>query len=323
MNILNDSIKTFVQLGDLFDRRKYVNFNTLYLCKQYFFDRLVELDLQMIVFAGNHDIFYKNTLKVNSLNLLLGEYDESHVKIIDKPSTINIEGFDVCLLPWICDDNSIETFEHIRDTKAHICLSHLELSGFEMHKGSIHQEGMSADLFKKFDMVLSGHFHHRSSQGNITYVGTPYQMTWSDYGDTKGFHVLELDARQLHFIENPNEIFQRWMYSDVSWGDVRYLDGFAFENAKGCYIKVIVKEKTNPFWFDLFIERLEKAGAANIQVVDDHLNMNLEVDEDILDEAEDTPTILKRYVTSIELDVNKDALNGLLRSLYDEALTVE
>ena len=59
-----------------------------------------------------------------------------------------------------------------------------------------------------------------------------------------------------------------------------------------------------------------------IQVVQDHLHLDLEDDEDIIDEAEDTITILNTYVDNLEIKNDKIDLTALLRKLYDEALQV-
>ena len=34
--LIENKIDTVFQLGDLFDRRKFINFNSLYLCRKYF-----------------------------------------------------------------------------------------------------------------------------------------------------------------------------------------------------------------------------------------------------------------------------------------------
>jgi DNA repair exonuclease SbcCD nuclease subunit len=39
--LIENNIDTVFQMGDLFDRRKFINFNTLYLARQYFFDKLL------------------------------------------------------------------------------------------------------------------------------------------------------------------------------------------------------------------------------------------------------------------------------------------
>ncbi len=59
-----------------------------------------------------------------------------------------------------------------------------------------------------------------------------------------------------------------------------------------------------------------------VQVVQDHLHLDLEDDEDIIDEAEDTLTILNTYVENLEIKNEKNDLQTLLRALYDEALQV-
>ena len=170
---------------------------------------------------------------------------------------------------------------------------------------------------------MLGHFHHKSSRGNIHYLGTPYEMSWSDYNDPRGFHIFDTETRELTFIRNPYTMFQKWFYDDTEWPNFSWIDGFAFNEAKGCIVKVVVKNKTNPYWFDMYIDRLEKAGAIDIQVVEDHLNLNLEDDGDIVDEAEDTLTILRKVVDGIDTSVPKKELDFFLTTLYSEALHQE
>jgi hypothetical protein len=73
----------------------------------------------------------------------------------------------------------------------------------------------------------------------------------------------------------------------------------------------------------MVIDKLEKAGATQIQVVDDNLNLTLDIDDGIIDEAEDTITILKNYVNNLELDADKVELESLMRELYSEAMSLE
>lgn len=319
-----NKIKHIIQLGDLFDRRKYVNFYTLKRAKDYFFDPIVDNDLQMYVFVGNHDTYFKNTNEVNSPELLLQDYHK-HIQVYSEPTNLYLEHeiTPLALLPWVCSGNYVECMEFVENTQAQILFGHLELAGFEMYRGAVNDHGMDSNLFKKFDMVMSGHFHHKSSRGNIHYLGTPYEMTWSDYNDPRGFHIFDTETRELEFIENPYKMFQKWFYNDAAWEDQSHINSFDFASVKDTFVKVIIKSKTNPYWFDMFIDRLEKAGALDIQVVDDNLNLQLEDDGDIIDEAEDTLTILKNYAGSINSTVDNAELNKFLSDLYAEALTVE
>lgn len=313
-------IKRIIQLGDLFDRRKYVNFYTLKRARDYFFDQLVINDLHMDVFVGNHDTYFKNTNEVNSPDLLLQDY-LLYVRVYSEPTDIYLDDLKVTLLPWVCSGNYEQCMNHIQNTDSQVLFGHLELAGFEMHRGAINDHGMDVKPFDKFDLVMSGHYHHKSSQGNIHYLGTPYEMTWSDYDDPKGFHIFDTETRELEFIRNPHTMFQKWFYNDVEANPLE--SNKSFDSAAGAIVKVVVKNKTNPYWFDMYIAALEKAGAIDIQVVDDHLNLQLEDEDDIIDEAEDTLTILKNYANSISTNVDTADLNKFLSELYTEALTVE
>ncbi len=311
-------IKHVIQLGDVFDRRKYVNFNVLKSAKQYLFERLNNYNTLMLV--GNHDTFYKNTNSVNSPDLILREYNS--ITTISNPKEYIIDGTKILFVPWICPENEAEVFEAINNTQAQICCGHFEISGFEMYKGSIIDHGIDKKVFSKFDIVLSGHYHHKSTQHNITYCGTPYELTWSDYNDQKGFHVFDTDTRTLEFVPNPMVMFVKYHYDDKdkSFEDI-LLDDFSVY--KDTMVKVIVRNKLNPDWFDILLDKLEKAGTLDIQVVDDHYNVNLENDKDIVDEAQDTLTILNNYIETIQISADKKQLEHLMRSLYSDALSLE
>jgi DNA repair exonuclease SbcCD nuclease subunit len=319
--LIENNIDTVIQFGDLFDRRKYINFNTLARSRKYFFDQLALAGIGMHVFVGNHDTFYKNTNEVNSPDLLLTEY--TNIKVYSDPIDVTFDGLPITLLPWVCSGNIQQCLDHIENTPAQILFGHLELAGFEMYRGAVNDHGQfDNSVLSKFDIVCSGHFHHKSSRGNIHYLGTPYEMSWSDYNDPRGFHIFDTDTRELEFIRNPFVIFNKIHYDDAdkSMDDVVDID---YAQYKGAYVKVIVRNKTNPYWFDMFVDRLEKAGTVDIQVVEDHLNLNLEDEGDIVSEAEDTLTILRKVVDSIETNVPKKDLDSFLTTLYTEAMHVE
>jgi len=147
-------------------------------------------------------------------------------------------------------------------------------------------------------------------------------MTWSDFNDPKGFHIFDTETRKATFVENPFRMFYKFVYDDSNAKLTDFTD-IDYSPYKNTYVKVIVKNKNNPYWFDMFIDTMEKSSPANIQVVDDNLNLNLETDEDIVDEAEDTLTILRKYTDNLELDVDKKSLDNLIRSLYDEAMSID
>lgn len=314
-------ITEVIHLGDLMDRRKYVNYVTLKNVKECFILPLLNERIGVNIIVGNHDTYYKNTNNVNGINELFSSIDPISFQIWwDKPVEVVYDGLKILLCPWICEDNYADTMKAIEDTDARVLMGHLELQGFEMHRGSICDHGQTADTFAKFDLVCSGHFHHKSTHGNIAYLGSPYEMTWNDYGDPRGFHIFDTDTREITFVHNPYSIFHKIEYSDADMTieDIGHLET---NGLTGTYIKVIVKEKTNPYLFDLFIDKLQQSGAADIKVVDDHLNLDL-ADDSIVDEAQDTLTIMNKYIETIEFRGDKKRVEHFIRELYQEAVNL-
>ena len=117
-------------------------------------------------------------------------------------------------------------------------------------------------------------------------------------------------------------MFHKVHYDDqnITMEEVLSID---FEQYKGTIVKVIVRNKNNPHWFDMYIDKLEKAGVLDMQVVEDHFHMDLEADDDIINEAEDTLTILNKYIDQMQVQGDRQRLDNLIRNLYQEALSVE
>ena len=117
-------------------------------------------------------------------------------------------------------------------------------------------------------------------------------------------------------------MFHKILYDDTDKTMEQMLE-MDVQQYKGCIVKVIVRSKNNPPWFDVFIDRLEKAGVVDIQVVEDHFHLDLEADEDIVNEAEDTLTILSKYIDQVQMTGDRQRLDTLMRNLYYEALSTE
>ena len=175
------NIGTLVHLGDVVDRRKFINHNTAHNFKKKFWDRLDNEVIDTHIIIGNHDTYFKNTNEVNALqNLDISK----NAKIYTNATTLEFDNLPILFIPWICDDNYEDSLYQIDNTRATIAMGHLEVKGFEMHAGHINEHGLEKEQFTKFEKVISGHFHKKSDDGRIYYLGSQYQMTWSDYGET-------------------------------------------------------------------------------------------------------------------------------------------
>ena len=299
-------IKTIINLGDTFDRRKYVNFYSLDAAKEMWFDPLLKRGVKQYMMVGNHDIYYKNTLRVNSPELLLAEYE--NITVIAEPTELSVDGCDFLLIPWICDENRERSYDLISSSNASICLGHLELNGFEAVPGHTMEHGDDPSKFDRFDLTCTGHFHMRSTKGNIRYLGNPYQLYWNDYGQERGFHTLNTKTKRLTFHKNPNKMFHKIIYKDDETSDIQY------DTLKGSYVKLIVEKKEDRVLFDKTLKQINDANIADLKIIEDQFLHLEDVDDSI--EAEDTLTILQKCVSEID---NKDEIFGILKSLYVEA----
>lgn len=316
--MLDHGINTIVQFGDLFDRRKYINFNILKRARENFFDKLREYGFVMYVFLGNHDVSYKNTLEVNSPTLLLAEYGDN-VRVITVPTEFQVGGTKYLMLPWICAENYDLSMQAIEETDAAYCFGHLELAGFEMYKGAVCDHGLSPELFRKFKKVYSGHFHHISDNGNIKYIGSPYQIMWSDYGDERGFFIMD-DGKDT-FVRNPYDMFFKLKYDDskMSMEDIIANDYSKYSRR---YVKIIVQEKNDLFLYDHMIKELENVGAI-VTAVDDHKYKNIESDSEIIESAESMNDILRKVSMQYAEVTDSNKLYNLLMDLYTEATNLQ
>lgn len=200
-------------------------------------------------------------------------------------------------------------------------MGHFEIAGFAMYKGMKSEEGLDRNLFKRFDFTFSGHYHHKSSSDDIHYLGNPYELTWQDYNDNRGFHVFDLSNRTFGFVRNPNVMFNRIIYDDKA-NDIKTLSNMDLTPYKNTYVKVVVVNKTNPYVFDMFMNKLYAAETLDITIAEDFSELE-DLEEDEIDQAEDTVSILNKYVENLTTDLDKDKLKTLMKELYVEALNEE
>ena len=315
------NIKTCIHLGDVVDRRKYINFKTANDLRENFVERLWEMNVDTHMIVGNHDIYYKNTNQVNSLTELFSTSD--HILepwIYASPREQEFDGTKILMMPWINSDNYTECMDAINNSSAQIMMGHLEINGFEMHRGQICDVGFGADMFSKFDLVFSGHFHHKSTQGGITYLGNPYEITWSDFGDARGFHVFDTDTRELHRVINPYKMFSKIYYDDINENYEKH----DVEQYKDQYVKLIVVNKKDLYGFDKFTDRLLQADCHEVKIIEDFSDLDANtVSDDIVENTEDTMTLLGKYVDELNVNLDKDRLKNMMRSLYTEAQDLE
>lgn len=316
-------IKYVIHAGDLFDRRKYLNFITARLCREYFLEQLEKRNIETHIILGNHDVYYKNTNSCNSLDEILGNrYD--YIGVYSSPALINIDGLNIQLLPWISEDDAEESYAAIKRSKAPILIGHLELTGFEMFRGIVSTHGIDRKTFQKFDQVYSGHYHHKSSSDNIHYLGAFAEYTWSDYNDPRGFHIFDTDTRSIEFVQNPHVIYKTMQYDDVADPDILdTVNKIDYGQYKDTYVKIFCKNRTNHYAFELMFDALTKAHPVDISIVEN--NEFDTVDDDSSDSVQDTPSIMNSYIDTIKqsMSVDPEKMKTFMKDIYVEAISIE
>lgn len=313
-------ITRIIHLGDVVDRRKFINYVILNSMRTRFIDKIGRMGMHMDVIVGNHDVPYRNTNDINAIEEMFGNRD--YINVISSPVTMDYDGLPLAIIPWINNGNYQQTVDFIKDTPAQIAMGHLEISGFEMDKGNISQTGIDRSAFKKFETVYSGHFHHKSTDGHIFYLGNQYEITWSDYNDKRGFHVFDTDTRELEFIENPYRMFHKIEYDDTV-ETLESIEEKDFSEFNNTIIKVIVKKKTNMVLFDHFMDKLSSVHPLDVGIVEDFIEYNELSEDDIIDQADSTTVIVDKYIDGIEVGLDKDKLKNLMREIYNQAQNLE
>lgn len=311
-----NQITTVLHLGDLVDRRKYINFNTSSRMKSDFLDRLVGYNVHIIV--GNHDVFYKNTNQVNAFTQLLGEYK---FNCYYQATEVNLAGFNLLFVPWINDDNRLHTFETIAKTTSQLCFGHFELNGYEMNTGNVCHDGLDPNLLQKFDLVFSGHFHKKSAGNNVHYLGSPWEMTWGESNDPHGFHILDLNTRTIEFVENQYKLFNRMIYNDDQKTFEQLIEETKQISLTNKFCKVVVQEKHNPYWFDLYIQAIEQQKPYDLKIVD---LAPVQIDnKPVVNQSLDTMQVLIETIEQLDVQVDKRQLQQMIINLYRQSNMLE
>ena len=307
------NINTLIHLGDVVDRRKFINHNTAHNFKKVFFNRLEEMNIDTHIIIGNHDTYYKNTNEVNAMqNLNINK----GAKVYTHATEVEFDGLPIMFIPWICDDNEAETARAIDNTKATIAMGHLEVKGFEMHNGHFNDHGQEKAMFKRFEKVMSGHFHKKSDDGQIYYLGTQYEMTWSDYGCPKGFHIFDTETRDLTRVTNPDTIFKKLIYNDK---ETNY-DTIDLSEYDKSFVKLYISNRTDVEMYERLMDKFYNSiNVHSIDVIEEPTDIGASVREDILEQGEDTLTFLGNYIDQVDSELDKQKLKQFAKELYMEA----
>lgn len=306
--LAEEGVTRIMHLGDYFDKRRMINFASLKSNYESFLIPSREYDCHLVV--GNHDTFYRNTNDLNSPGLLI---QEPNWNIYHANRLVELDGVKVAMVPWITPENKAPTLKWLRETDCDIVLGHFEFAGFEMRKGQVSDHGLEYDAVETCPQVYSGHFHTPSERGNIKYLGSPFYLTWGDYGDLRGFHLFDTETLETTFHKNPHEVFVK-IYYDGSQKASDY-------DTHDKYVKMVVTSD-NVAETEAFIAEIRAQEPYELQVIDDGIADDIsKANVDVGDAAIHTKSIIQEYVDDTDLDGEiKTTVNKMLTEVYHEAM---
>ena len=306
-------IDTVIDMGDTFDNRRTIDLWAMDWARNNYFDILRDMGVTLHSIVGNHTAYYKDTNQINTIDLLLRQYD--NITVYSEAKEIKIDNLDILLLPWINSENERKTLDVIKKSKCKIAMGHLELNGFVATRGHMMEDGMDVDVYDKFNKVYSGHYHTRSDNGKIYYLGNPYEMFWNDVNDTRGFHIFDTETTEHTPVDNPYRMFYNVYYEDTPH------QLFDASEYKDKIVKVIVRKKTEQKKFEKFLDKLYSVGVHELKIVE---NFAIQESEEFeVEETENTISILNRYIDESDMDCDKSVVKGILQKIYSEACEVE
>ena len=316
--IKKHNIKTLIHLGDVVDRRKYINYRIAHNFRHKFLQRLWDEKIDTHIIVGNHDIYFRNTNKINAVQELCTTPDGQHEPwIYEEPKVVDFDGLNILMLPWINPENEEHSLKTLETSQADIVIAHLDLNGFVMVDGIRQLHGYDKKIVQRFEKTYSGHFHNKNDDGQIFYLGSQYEMTWSDYAKQKGFHILDTATREVEFIKNPYTIFKKLIYDDT---ETNY-DNINIKPLHQKFIKLIVSNKKDNQMFDRLLERLyNDISVHELKILEDYSGLtHHNVSDDIVEGSEDTMTLVSNYVDQLPVDLDKDKLKVMIKETYVEA----
>ena len=306
-------IKTLWILGDTWEYRTKINSVSLNFAIKNFFDRLEEDEIDTTIIYGNHDVAYRADNSINTIDFLGKMYP--NLRVVKDFATLTVHGQPINFMPWIHAKNFGAAMEFMAAAPPTVLCGHYEINGFETTKGQYAHGGLEPNIFSKFDKVFSGHFHIRSNQGPIHYLGNPFQTNWGDYGYERGFHFFDVETHELEFVSNPFDI-----YAKIDYNDDIDIGTFSYSAFTNMIVRVYIPSyaTTNQNKLSLFLDKLQQA-AYSTEVVEREAVAVLSETGEI--EFLDNKELIDKYINEVvdAPNIDKTVLLGMFNELYVDA----
>lgn len=232
-------IKTVIDLGDTFDRSAVPDEHLISWAKRNYFDRLLNLGIQLVVLRGNHNPKKSgNGRLIDAITSIGNEY--SNINLVDSPKYLTLDSKNILLSPYIDHKLGLKKssmnhkksfdqyFSRFSDSRVDLIMTHLAFSEHKVFENKNTTGGFSPKMQYLKNLrtpIISGHYHPRSSRTSpsISYLGAPYALKRSEFNVKRGFHFLDTDSLKLEYLENTFQVFNYKLVDSID----SYFDSLA------------------------------------------------------------------------------------------------
>ena len=316
-----NKITTLIQTGDFFDIRKYMPLNVMDMVLNWLPEQLEKNGIKHLYApSGNHDLYYRDTNTISSLDLLktLNSTTLCVEVFKDEVGVAILGNKKFAFLPYlnkVPKDKLLDVLGGIKDVD--YLVAHLDVVGSPMMVGHVCEEGVELSVFNDYKRIISGNFHIPSTHKNLTYTGAPYQLSWGDVSDglPRGFYVLDTDTDELDFIPNPEYMT---LFSVITYDPEEKYTEKSFDVYEGSIVKVLVNKKTDEKHYKNFGKLLSSASFIDYKIIDTSTVEleKVEISEEVL--SLNTISAISSYIDMQGDDINKAALKRLASEIYHE-----
>ncbi|MCP4762910.1 MAG: hypothetical protein GY870_14115 [archaeon] len=325
-------IRHVIHGGDLMHDRDFTNNYIMGQLKTRFFQWFIDNQVHLYLLVGNHDCVFKNRIDVNFQRTNLEEFSD-YVHIIDEPKMKTIDTFRIGFCPWLVPGSDF--LEQTKEMEIDYLVGHFPLNEALMQGRTVSKKGMNVSEFSDFKNVLTGHFHASSLIGNVRYLGSPYQLTWGDYNNDRGFWILDESGINFH----PNEVSPRHVkiYYQEDDGEISVKIGGIDEQlidvdvkevqkfTKNHISKIIVREMKSDKKLTKFVDSVTNVTLDEVKVVNENALIEDFDSESFKEELGDKESVqvtdvVNTYIDNVEFsddDIDRKILKQKFRELHD------
>ena len=281
-----NNCETGIFCGDWHHNRNSLNLTTMDTTIR-LLEKLGESFDKFYMFAGNHDLYYKDKRDVKSTEFAK---HIPNITVVDEIQVID----DVALVPWLVGDE----WRRMEKIQAKYLFGHFELPSFYMNamvQMPDHGE-LKSEHFKNQEYVFSGHFHKRQKQGKIHYIGNAFPHNYADaWDDDRGMMILDREnnaepeyinwpecpkyrtVKLSQLIDEKDTLIKPSMYLrvtldiDISYEEASYIKETFMDQYKCREITLIPQKHIEEINTDLDIEQFESVDqivSNEIQAID-------------------------------------------------------